>query len=62
LDEEYTDEQIKSQGLGVLKNLDKNRFDLLSKANDALDSDKQYRFLIAHLAYEIETDLSRGHG
>jgi hypothetical protein len=62
LDEEYSDEQIKSQGLGVLKNLDKNRFDLLSKANDALDSDKQYRFLIAHLAYEIETDLSRGHG
>jgi hypothetical protein len=62
LDEEYTDEQIKSRGLGVLKNLDKNRFDLLCKANEALDLDKQYRFLIAHLVYEVETDLSHGHG
>ena len=46
----------------VFTHMDKNRFSVLRQANEMLSLDKQYRFFVAHLAYDIETDLTMGYG
>ena len=62
LESQYTPESIKEKGVGVLHNLDKHRFNLLNNANALLSRDNQYRLLLAHLTYDIQTDLSFDHG